>query len=879
MEPTKRLVQFFRPDPAVEVNDELRFHLDALIAENIASGMNPDDARAAAVRRFGDVGGVTRTLTSISAHRARRMRLTERFGTLRQDLRIAIRQLARTPVLTCAAIVTMALGIGANSAIFSVIYSVLVRPLPFKDADRLLVLRERNGANDMQGMFVTVGNYTTWTEQAREFEAIGAYYFGGFTLTGAGDPQRLTGVLATASYWKALAIPPALGRYFNDDEDRPGGDKVVVLSHATWQSSFGGDSTVIGRKILLNAEPYTVIGVASPDYALTQRSGNIWLPIALTPQSKAEHRDHELTVVGLVRRGVAPAQAVAELTRIETQLAREYPHGYFDGAILAHSERDAIIGPFQKLLWMIGGAVGLVLLIACVNVANLLLGRAASRRREMAVRAALGAGRTRLVTQLLTESLALAFAGAAAGLALAQLGIVTIVRVAPPLVPRLRDASLNAPVLAFSVVLAVACGIAFGLVPALRMSRIDVQQSLRDGARGLIAGGRDFLRGALVVVEVAVSLVLLVGAGLCVRSAVLLERVDLGFDPHNLLVASIALPGAQYRSDTAVAVAYQRVLERARGIAGVQSATLISRMPVASGGSDCGIAAQGAPDGQTSGGNLRIIAPNYFETMRTPVVHGRAFAETDDVHAPPVVILTAGLAQQLFGTADAVGKRVTGCVGGAAGGREVVGVVGDVHARGLRDGAVAEIYLPQAQVPQRSMWIAVRGRVPAAGLAPALHAAVASVDPSLPLASLSTMDDVLARSLAPQKFITTLLVLLAIVGAALSAVGMYSVISYLVAQRTHEIGIRMALGAQATQVAGLVVGQGVALALGGVAVGAALSLVAMRIVNGMLFGVTGHDPVTFAGVAALVLGVAVVASVVPAWRATRVDPLVALRSS
>jgi predicted permease len=876
----RRFLRFWRTDPVADVNEEVSFHLDSLIAENVAAGMNPDAAREAATRRFGDVEGTTRTLRLLSTQREHTIRLAERLETVGQDIRFALRQLLRSPVLTTVAVITMALGVGANSAIFSVVYSVLLRPLPYANADRVLNLRERNGPNDSFGMVVTMGNFGAWEEQARGFEAFGAYAFGSYTLTGAGNPQRLSATRASAGYWKTLYIPPTLGRYFDRDEDRPGAPHVVVLSHALWISTFHADSQVVGRAITLSGEPYTVIGVAGAGYAELPYAAPIWTPLALSASELAEHSDHELSVAGLLRHGVSKEQAVADLTRIETALARQYPHAFFDGNILATPERDIVVGPVKTLLLLLTGAVGLVLLIACVNVANLLLARAAARRKEIAIRTALGAGRRRIVAQLLVESLVLAMAGAAAGLAVAEAAIRFLIARAPLFVPRVHDATLNGPVLAFTIVLAVVCGVAFGLVPALRASKLDLQDTLRDGGRGSAPAIRDRLRGALVVAEVSVAMVLLVGAGLCLRSAWLLQRVPPGFDTRNLLVTTIGLPETRYASDASVVSAFRRIADAAGAVPGVESAGLVSRIPIGSGGYDCVARLEGSAvtDGSGRGANVRGISPNYFSVLRVPLVRGRAFRATDDATAPLVVMINASLARELFGDADPIGKRIANCPGGPAL-REVIGVVGDTHANGLRRGTADEVYFPYAQFTQRSMWLAVRGSVPVTSLTPAIRKAVAAIDPELPLSGLSTMENVVARSIATPRFTTTLFALLGALGLLLAAIGIYGVIAYFVSQRTHELGVRMALGASAQRLVGLVVRQGLMFALIGVAIGSAISLAATQLMSGLLFGVTAHDPLTFAGVAGLLTAVAVAASFVPAWRATRVDPLEALRSS
>jgi putative ABC transport system permease protein len=869
----RRIWRFWRANPAADADAEVQFHLESQIVEYIAGGMTHEEARAAALRRFGDVDGIVHTLQRLGTRRERSVRLADRVDLVRQDIRFALRQFARNPWLTAVAIFTMALGIGANTAIFSVTYSVLVRPLPYAHPDRLVNLRERNGS---ASMFVTFGNYGVWRERASDFAALGAFHYGSFTLTGVGDPQRVTALYATAGYWKALYIPPAAGRYFTRDEDTPGAPHVVVLSHALWQSAFGADRDAVGRAISLNGEPYTVVGVAAPEYASAGYTPAVWVPMAITPAELQEHADHELTVIGLVRSGLTTRDAVRQLTSIETELARQYPHGYFDGGIDARALQSTLVGSVRPLLLLLTGAVGLVLLIACANVANLMLARGAARRMEVAIRGALGAGRRRLVAQLLVESLVLALLGGVVGLALALAAIRGLVRTAPPFVPQLHEATINVPVLAFTLGVAFACGIVFGLLPALRTSKVDLQQTLRDGARGSVTAVRDRARAGLVVAEIAIALVLLNGAGLLLRSAVTLQQVPAGFDTHDLLMASIALPDATYPTDPAIAGAFDRMLEQIRAVPGVTHAALVSRAPIMSGGYDCGV----TPEGSSNpwGANMRGATPGYFETMGVPLVRGRSFTAADRAGAPGVAVINATLARELFGSADPIGRRVSACAAGQGNWVTIVGVTGDVRANGLGQPPPDEVYFPAEQFVQRGMFLAVRGAAPVTRLVPPIRRVLAAVDPTVPLAQVTTMDDVVDRSMASSRFAMTLFGLLALTGLSLAAVGIYGVIAYFVVQRTQEFGVRMAVGAAAGGVVKLVVWHGLVLGLVGVGIGSVASLFLTRLLASLLYEVSPRDPLTLAGVAVLLVAVAVLASFLPALRATRVDPLSALRA-
>ncbi|HEY7877606.1 MAG TPA: ABC transporter permease [Gemmatimonadaceae bacterium] len=863
---------------------ELRFHLESRIAETVAARMTPDDAGREARARFGDVDQITRSLRSLTREPESTVRRTAWRQSVGQDLRYALRQLLRAPRFTAIAVFTLALGIGANTAIFSVVYSVLLRPLPYAHADRLLRLRERNGPRDDQGMVVTFGNYAVWRDRARSFAALGAYAYGGFTLTGVGEPQAVPALRASADYWTALYIPPVLGRYYARDEDAPGAPPVVVLSQGLWASTFASDPRIVGRTITLSGVPYTVVGVAPAAYSLTPQAPAIWVPLAITPAQLAEHADHELSVVGRVRDGITAGAAVAELARIETALARDYPHGNFDGAIVATPLRDALVGPVRPLLVILLNAVGLVLLIACGNVMNLLLARGAVRQKEVAIRCALGAGRGRLIAQMLAESLLLAGAGAVAGLAIAALGVRVIVAASPPGVPRLYEAAIDGPVLVFTMLLAIACAVAFGLLPALRATRLDLQQTLRGGGRTSTGAMRAGVRAALVIAEISLSVVLLVGAGLLVRSAIALQHESPGFDPRNLLVLGTRLPPARYGSDTAIVAAYGQIAAIVRAVPGVQSAALVSRIPIGDGGYDCPAYAEGTAPGDNTGvdANFRSATGNYFATIADPLLRGRTFLSTDVAGSVPVVVINRGLAHRLFGDTDPLGKRITHCSGGP-GERtvwhEVVGVTGDMRANGLADQPPNEVYYPAAQVAEARMTIVVRGAVPAATLAPAIRRAVSSIDSQLAVSGVATMDEIIGQSLAVPRFATMLLVLLGATGLVLATVGIYGLIAYFVSQRAHEIGVRLALGASGRRVLAMVVRQGLVLAIAGVGLGLVVALAATRVLSSLLYAVGARDPFTFVTVAALLLLVAIAAAAIPARRAAQLDPLDALRSS
>ncbi|HEY7895874.1 MAG TPA: ABC transporter permease [Gemmatimonadaceae bacterium] len=873
----RRYLRFWRADPRADVRDELRFHLEARVAENLAAGMSPDDARRLAAERFGDVSAVEQSLASLTRERETIDRRVAWRQVIAQDLRFAVRQLARNPVFTGVAVITLALGIGANTAIFSAVYSVLLRPLPYAHADRLVELRE--GAQGGGSMNVTAGNYDVWRQRSPQFSALGAYWYGSFTLTGIGAPQRLFALDASADYWRALYIPPVIGRYFGSAEDQPGAPNVVVLSYALWSSTFASDPHVVGRVLTLNGNAYTVVGVAPAAYAFTPTAPQIWVPLALTPEQRAEHADHELTVVGLLRDGTALPDAIRELSAVQGELAHDYPRGGIDGSIVGLPLRDSVVGAVRPMMLVLFGAVGLVLLIACGNVMNLLLARASVRRKEVAIRSALGAGRARLVAQLLTESVLLAALGGVAGVAVAALGLHALLRVSPGGVPRLGDATLDAPVLLFAAIVALACGVVFGVWPALRATRLDLQQALREGSRESSSAVRGSMRTLLVIGEVSLALVLLVGAGLLVRSAIALQRVPPGFDPNGVLVANVALPAARYPTDSAMTTGFERIAQAVQSVPGAVSVALASRVPIAQFGMDCTVRRDGSTpdDGSGVDANMRSATGNYFGTMRTPLLRGRTFGIADVASAAPVVVINQSLAHRLFGDADPIGRRITHCSADAPVWRQVVGVVADMRASGLEEPPPNEVFYPVAQLPFSAMSLVIRSPLPPASLAPLVRRAVAGVDPELAVSGVATMDEIVARSMATPRFTTTLLVLLGLTGLALAAVGIYGIIAYFVSQRAHEIGVRMALGATQRGVSLMVLRQGLALAGAGVAIGLVASVATTRALAGMVYGVGTRDPVTFVVVAGLLLLVAALASVVPAHRATRLDPLEALR--
>ncbi len=808
--------------------------------------------------------------------------------TLVQDLRYAVRQLLKQPLFTLVSAITLALGIGATTAIFSAVNAVLLRSLPYADPERIMLLYERWREGNNGG--VSVGNYVQWQERNRSFEHLSAFHGVSFNLSGSGEPERLYGAKVTPSFFKTGEMAPLLGRYFLDEEDQPGRDRVVVLSYPFWSRQFGGDSKVLGKEIQLNNEKYTVVGVTPPTYTLSDRDEVLWVPLGFTAEQRSNFDEHFLLVFGKLRSGVSRETAEREMVRISGEIRYLAPREMSERSVRVADLREELVGNYRTQLMVLAGAVGFVLLIACGNIANLLLARANARQKEIAVRAALGAHRRRIARQLLTEGLLLATVGAVLGIAVAHVGIRFLVGMSPAGIPRLGEAGLSSDVLLFTVALATLSGLGFGLAPLMRLGRPDLQSTLREGGKTSGGSTRDRLRSALVVTEVAVALVLLVAAGLLIRSMLHLQQVKPGFDPTNVISARVSLPQSAYAEPEPTLLAFERILERVSQVPGTGSAALISQTPLAGPTSSNGLIPDGRPPVPESQINseLHLITPTYFETMGILVKRGRPFGGQDHAGAPRVMIINETLARQAWPGEDPVGKRIACCEGTPEGGpvwKEVVGVVGDVRSAGLGADVDPEFYLPVTQAPerswdwiQRSMNVVARTEGDPAAVARNIRQAVWEIDPSLPVYDLQTLKQVMRSSTAGTRFNMLLLLMLGAAGLVLAAVGVYGIIAYSVSQRTHELGIRMALGAEPGRVSAMVVRQGAVLAATGLVLGVPASLVASRVLASLLSGVTPTDPLTYAAVALLLATVALLASYVPARRAARVDPVIALRS-
>jgi predicted permease len=879
----RRYLRLTRANPAGDVDDELAFHLQATIDELVAGGMSAADAHAVARAKFGDYDRISRTLYTLSQQRERHMTRMELFDRFKQDVIFALRQLRKSPAFTAIAILTLALGIGANSAIFSVLYSVMLRPLPYVHSDRIITIGEKTGASTNA---VTFGNYASWRERQHTLSDMAAYWGGGpQTLTGRGDPTPVITLSTTPSFWQVEFIPAALGHYYNEDDSRVGAPPVAVISYALWQSRFNGDREVIGKQLTLAGVDRTIVGVAAPEYIMGSPSERIWVPMKVDPARWNDHSDHELNVVALTKPGVSIETARHDLSTIERALAKQYPNSGFED-VDVQSFAEALVGPVDRtLLFTLGAAVMVVLLIACANVANLLIARAGARRGEIAIRGALGASRARIVAQLLVESLILGLAGGLLGLAVAWAGVRFLVT-SPASIARLELATLNLPVVVFTFALSIVCAIVFGMLPALRAARLDLQQTLRDGGRESAVSARERMRGLLVIAELCLCQILLVGAALLIRSALLVEAIPPGFDTNNLLITYVGLPPQRYGEPNALETGFQRIDAAIAAVPGVKSVGRTSLAPVQGGQWwNCNAMRPGSNghDEGAVGANMRAANPQYFASIGQPVLRGRAFTNADGFGAAPVAIITRNLAHDLYGDKEPIGQLITSCVSGtktAPVWRTVVGVIGDTKARGRTADAPREMYMPSAQWQGNfSMAYLIRGSVPVTTLLPSIRRAVADVDPQLALSTTLTMDAALALQQAVPRFTMWLLSLLGLTGLMLALVGVYGVIGYFVTQRTHEFGVRMALGAPGRSIRWMVVREGAALGLLGVIVGTAAAYALTRFIATFLFGVTAHDPLTYAIVAVALACVAALASYIPARRATRIDPLEALRST
>jgi putative ABC transport system permease protein len=802
-------------------------------------------------------------------------------GLMTADLRYALRALLRAPGFTLAVVITLALGIGANSAVFSVVHSVLLRPLPYSEPGRLVNIYGRYPEFGRTG--TSLPDFQDLRAGARSFEQVAARHNAAFVLTGEGEPERVIADRVTANFFPTLGVRPVLGRTFLQEEEQVGGDdRVVMLSHGYWQRRFGGDAQIVGRQITLSGFPFTVIGIAPADFRYG-RDVDVWAPTRA--DTTLPRRAEFLDVIARLKPGVTVEKADADVAAVFRRLAEQYPTTNSNLRTEVIGLQDDLVGGVRPALFAFMGAVALVLLIACANVANLLLARAAARDREVAVRVALGAGRGRLIRQLLTESTVLALLGGVAGVALATWGVAAVRASGVQVLPRQSEIGMNGTVIAFSLMLSLATGLLFGLVPALRLSRGPLHTTLREGSRGSTGGALARLRSGLVLGEVAVALMLLVGAGLLIRSFDKLTRVDLGFQSAGVLTYNITFPSAKFRDPQQLPALYDALLARARTIPGVRSAAMSEDLPMA-GASYISFSIAGRPPGDSRPGSAPedlqpfAVSPDYFSTLGIPLRRGRLFGEGDGPDAPTVAVINEEMARRFFEGRDPIGSRLT--FGDPADSTSrwwtIVGVVGNVAQEGVTAKPYAQFYRPIVQLPRRNVFVALRTDRDPILLAPAAREAARAIDRDLLVNDIQPLDARVDESIARPRLSVLLLSGFSIIALLLAAVGIYGVMAYTVAQRTREIGVRMALGADPANVQRLVVRQGMQPALVGIGVGLVGALAASRLIASLLYGVSALDPVTYVLVPLFLAAIALLATYLPARRATRVPPTVALQS-
>jgi putative ABC transport system permease protein len=868
---------FTRAQDGADLDEEIRTHLEMEERENLEFGMPAEEAHYAALRCFGNV--------TLAHERSREMWGWNSVQTLWQDIRYGVRQLRRSPGFTAVAVLTLALGIGANTAIFSVVNAVLLRPLPYKDSEGLVViLHYGNGP-------VAPANFIDWRNQNHVFQRMGAAEYWTPNLTGVDRPEQVWGLHVTSDIFPLLGVQPLLGRMFLPEEDQPGREHEVILSFRAWQQRFGGDNGIIGCPMMLDGEKYTIVGVMPRNFKFAPfwaTKAELWAPLPLAARA-AERSGNSLRLFARLKPGVTLQQARAEMATITSRLEKEYPGTNRDYTVLPLKEK--VVGEIRPALVVLLGAVGFVLLIACANVAHMLLARAAARQKEVAVRKALGAGRSRLVRQFLTESLLLTVFGVGVGLLLARWGIRILVALSPAGIPRVETISLDSHVLLFALVVSGLTGLGFGLTPALQVWAVNLSDSLKEGGRGSTEGiRRNRLRSLLVASEFALALILLVGAGLMIRTFSALQAIDPGFNPRNVLSMVVRVTGSKSAEPSHRDAFYRQLLGRVRALPSVRSASAINHLPLAGDLWTRPFLIEGKPiprPGEAPEAVYRVTWPGYFHTMNIRILQGREITESDTMNSPSVVVINEALARYCWPSEDPVGKRIA--LLDSLPNPQWLTVVGVAKNAKQEDWAATpyiEFYFPYLQSREyledlhshfSYLTLVVRTSGDPALLAPAIRSEVRALDEDVTVSQVQTMEQAVADSTAQPRFYLLLLGIFAAVALTLAAVGIYGVMSYSVARRTHEIGLRMTLGATRSDVLKLVAGQGVILALGGAAAGLAGALPLTHLMASLLYGVRPPDLLTFAVVSALLTAVALLASYIPARRAAKVDPMVALR--
>jgi putative ABC transport system permease protein len=877
----RRYFRFWGPDLDADLAEEFRFHLETEIERLVAGGMTPETARGEARRRFGDIEHYRRYCRGADLRRTGRERRTEVFTVLRQDLRYALRALRRQPIFTVIAALTLALGIGANTAIFSVVNSVLLTPLPYREPERLVLLWET--MKDPPMILVSYPNYRDWRERTHSFEDIAIYNgFREFNLTARGDPERVRGALASGNLFAVLGVNPALGRSITPNDDRPGADRVALLSDGFWRRRLGADSSVLGTSLMLDGIAYTVIGVLPPSMRLANR--DVWIPLGVFTDSPNYARANHpgLLGIGRLKPGVTLQQMRTDLGAVAKQLEADYPADNTGIGADGGSIMEVVVGRIRRALVILSGAVGLVLLIACANVANLVLSRSASREKEFALRIAIGAGRGHLARQLLTESLVLSLIGGVVAVFIAWGGVRLLQSLRPGSVPRLTEIQVDGTVLLYALGLSVLTGLLFGLVPAWQTTRTDHLSALKDGGGGSAGTGRARMRtrATLTVAEVALALVLLVGAGLLLRSFGKLTRVDPGVDPNNLVAALVQLPETKYPNPAARRRTFDEIVSRVGALPGAEHAAAATDLPVTSTW-QTGVTFEAQPPvaaGDRPMLNAAIVTPEYFATMSMRLLRGRGLEATDVENQPRVTVISETVARRYFSAVDPIGQRMR--VGGAEATGDwltIVGVVSDTRTDGLEVLPRGTFYRPIGQSEVSSMWVMVRSAVPIDQVTRSLRREVAAIDPDVPLANVVTLRSVIEEAVAQPRFSMLMLSIFASVALLLAAGGIYGVITYNVSQRWNEIGVRVALGATRKDVMRLVIGHAMKMTAAGLAIGIGIALGSGRVIANQLYEVKPSDPLVLVGVTLFLAIIALLASAVPAVRATRIAPTVAIR--
>jgi putative ABC transport system permease protein len=879
----RRYLRLFGPDTAADVDDELEFHLQSKVQELVEKGLTPEAARERSFEEFGSLNAVRKICQHIAGENARQRERKLYFAGWRQDIVYAIKQLKRGALSTTLALLTLASGIGLTTAIFSIVYGVVLKPLPFPNPNRIVTLwSTRDGIDDE----VTPRNFDAWRKESRSFSNVSAMEPSTFTLTGGENPVQLPGGLVSSAFFAVFGAKPKLGRTFTPEEDRPGGARVVILSNRLWKTQFSADPNVIDRQIHLNAVSYTVIGVMDSPLDLKPGGEQLWTPLALSGQ-EMNWTGGVLEVVGQLRASTSLKQAQAEMNVIARELQIRYPEMNHDRGIRVGLFSADLVGDYSRRLFLLLGATGFVLAIACFDVANLLLARGAARQKEFAIRAAVGAARTRIVRQLLTESLVLGLTSAILGLGAAQLAIKAIVALAPATVPRIAEAQINPITLAFALLAACGSSVLFGIFPAWQASQSDVQAGLRQNGRASSGPVTGRLRNVFIGVQAALSVVLLLTADVFISAALGAEHTKPGFDPSKLLTVRTALPAAQYRDAAHIRNTYKRIADETQSVPGVLSVALTSKVPLAS--NTMGLAvkreAVSPPVERDLAADLRYVGPNYFSSLHVPLERGRDFSARDSADSTPVTIVNRTLARRLWPNGIQLGQTIRFPELERASPWQVVGIVGDVRDNGLLAEAPPTIYIPIDQVltnpwhwTEQSLFLVVRTKAnPALFLRP-IRQAVHRIDPNLPFGDVATMDERLASSTNSARFYSSLMVLLGLIGLLLTIGGIYGVVAYFVTRQTQEIGIRIALGASNSRILSWIVRQGIQPVALGVTSGVLIWFSLMRWLSGQVYGISSGVPMTAPAVALTVMGVALFACYIPARKATRLDPMAAARA-